>query len=303
MVTSQHEAAHKIFQERPELLTPVFGVLNIPLPAKTSVEVLTGDVTEIRPLERRVDSVLRVETSDDRRFLLAIEAQGRKDHRKETSWPYYVAYLREKFGLPVLLLVVCKDRATAKWAAGPFTTGFDHWTALSTHPLVLGPDNMPVIISAAEAERNMALATLAVLTHSKDENVSPILEALATAMASADMKSVKYFTQLIEVGLGSTPAGEIWRKLMTVSSYFPGRGTLVEAMLLEGEAQGEAGGRAKSILRVLDKRGVSLTDADRERISGCTDLDVLDQWLDRALEVTDATGLFTETDPLGGSEG
>ncbi|MEU0985685.1 hypothetical protein [Streptomyces sp. NPDC005953] len=33
------------------------------MPAKTSVEVLTGDATEIRPLERRVDNVLQVETS------------------------------------------------------------------------------------------------------------------------------------------------------------------------------------------------------------------------------------------------
>ncbi|MEY9993590.1 hypothetical protein ABIE67_005622 [Streptomyces sp. V4I8] len=30
MVTSAHEGMHRIFQERPEILAPVFGVLGVP---------------------------------------------------------------------------------------------------------------------------------------------------------------------------------------------------------------------------------------------------------------------------------
>jgi hypothetical protein len=36
MVTSTHEASHRIFQDRPELLTPVFGLLGIPMSGKAS---------------------------------------------------------------------------------------------------------------------------------------------------------------------------------------------------------------------------------------------------------------------------
>ncbi|WP_329022184.1 hypothetical protein [Streptomyces sp. NBC_00690] len=85
-----------------------------------------------------MDSVLRVETSEGQRSLLAIEAQGRKDPYKETSWPYCTAYLRDKHDPPVLLLVVCKDRATATRAAGPFTTGYKNRILQSTYPMVLG---------------------------------------------------------------------------------------------------------------------------------------------------------------------
>ncbi|MEV2233443.1 hypothetical protein AB0H69_33370 [Streptomyces phaeochromogenes] len=123
MVTSAHEGMHRIFQERPEILTPVFGVLGIALPEKATVDAIATDVTETRPLERRIDTLLRIGTSDGDDFLLAVEAQERRDAKKASSWAYYIAHLQAKYGLPVLLLVVCRDRPTAKWAAGPSTAG------------------------------------------------------------------------------------------------------------------------------------------------------------------------------------
>lgn len=300
MVTSPHEAAHRIFQDRPELLSPVFRVLGVPLPAKTSIEVLTGDVTEIRPLERRVDSLLRVESSDGERFLLAVEAQRRRDPEKAASWTYYLAYLKAKYGIPALLLVVCHDRATAKWAAGPFTTGVEGWTALSTHPMVVGPENLPVITSPREARKNLALASLSALTHTTHPEVDAILEALASALGSAakDGESGDYFTELLEIGLGDTPAGAHWRNLMAVGTYFPGRGTMIERSFLKGVAAGQAEERSRLILSVLEKRDIPTTDDHRARIADCTDLDVLDRWWDRVLTVDSAEELFTE----GGDE-
>ncbi|MGP4046710.1 hypothetical protein [Streptomyces sp. 2A115] len=34
MVTSAHEGMHRIFQERPEILAPVFGLLGVPFSAE-----------------------------------------------------------------------------------------------------------------------------------------------------------------------------------------------------------------------------------------------------------------------------
>jgi len=65
---------------------------------------------------------------------------------------------------------------------------------------------------------------------------------------------------------------------------FPGRGTILEEVYLDGEAKGEAKGEArgeaKAILRFLEARGVSVPDDARERIASCTDLDLLNRWLD-----------------------
>ncbi|MGW9031004.1 hypothetical protein ACWGQ5_44510 [Streptomyces sp. NPDC055722] len=135
-------------------------------------------MTETRPLERRVDTVLRIGPSDGEDFLLAIESQSGKDAAKASSWAYYIAYLQARFALPVLLLVVCQDRATAKWATGPFDCGSRGWTAQRTYPLVAGPDNLPVITDTRTAAKNLALAVLSALAHARSSDCGAILKAI-----------------------------------------------------------------------------------------------------------------------------
>ncbi|MFF3285872.1 Yae1 family protein [Streptomyces sp. NPDC003023] len=103
---------------------------------------------------------------------------------------------------------------------------------------------------------------------------------------------------------------------MSRGTFFPGRGTIVEESYLKGVEEGreegrekgreegrekgceeglEAGrveARAQMILRVLEKRRIPTLQSARDRITGCTDIDVLDQWVDRALTVTEAEDLF-----------
>lgn len=81
---------------------------------------------------------------------------------------------------------------------------------------------------------------------------------------------------------------------MTIRTAFPGRGTLIEETLLAGEAKGRVKERAHSVLRVLEARGIPASDETRERITECTDLDILDQWMVRAVTVTTAEELFDE---------
>jgi hypothetical protein len=318
MVSSEHEARHRIFQDRPELLTPVFRILGVPLAAKMSVEVLSPDVTEICPLERRIDTVLRVEPSDGDAFVLAIEPQRRREPTKGATWTYYLAFLAERYKLPALLLVVCSDRATAAWAHGPFDTGLKGWTALRTRPMVLGPDNLPVITDPAEAARDVTLATFAAMAHSRDRGIRVILQALAEALGSADQQSTRYLSEMLEIGLGDTPARAIWKEMIKVKTFFPGRGTTYETYYLaavaegeakglaegkaeglaEGEAEGLAKGKAEAeagaVLRLLSLRKITVPDAVRERITGCTDLPTLERWFDRAIAVTTAEDLFAE---------
>ncbi|MEU7644420.1 hypothetical protein [Streptomyces huasconensis] len=111
---------------------------------------------------------------------------------------------------------------------------------------------------------------------------------------------------------------------MTFVSYFPGRGTLREQAYFEGKADGKAEGMAEgkaegraegmaegkaegaaealamaagTVVRLLDRRLVPLPDDARERITACTDLDVLARWLDRAFNVQSVDELFAEDTP------
>lgn len=84
--------------------------------------------------------------------------------------------------------------------------------------------------------------------------------------------------------------------MQDVITHFPGHRTLFEEKYLEGRAEGEAKGEAKGILRVLEVRGLGISDDVRQRITTCTDLDRLNDWLDRAGTVGRAEDLFAEKD-------
>ena len=50
-----------------------------------------------------------------------------------------------------------------------------------------------------------------------------------------------------------------------------------------GETRGEVRGRARSILKVLEARGIAISEAQRQEILDCRDLAQLDRWLARAV--------------------
>ena len=73
---------------------------------------------------------------------------------------------------------------------------------------------------------------------------------------------------------------------------------VVEALAAQGdpeilklEAAAEARGVARSILRILEARGIAVSPAQREEILRCADLERLDRWLLRA-------GVATSTDEV-----
>ncbi|WP_299541899.1 hypothetical protein [uncultured Streptomyces sp.] len=293
MVSSPHEAMHRIFQEYPGLFSRVSEVLDVDLPTPTFTEVLSTDLTEARPVERRVDTLLRVETEHDGPFLLAVEAQGKKDPAKTTGWPYYVGYLNNRYALPVLLLVVCQDHATAAWASRPITVGLRGWQTLTLNPLVAGPHNMPVITDVAEARKDLALATLAAITHADDPDVGAILKTLSAALRDAPADITNPIVELTAQGLGTRPAATQWRNLVAVDLSFY-TSPLSEEIRDEGRAEGRDEGRAEgqaveraqALLRVLEARQIPLTDETRATITTCHDLELLRHWFDRALTAT-----------------
>ncbi|MFJ8541581.1 hypothetical protein ACIRFH_06070 [Streptomyces sp. NPDC093586] len=186
---------------------------------------------------------------------------------------------------------------------GPFECAVASWPTQVTRPIVLGPQTVPEVTDETTVARHPALAVLSAIVHSENRRAPDILEVVARGLLSFDPETTKYWFEMVEVGLESTPTRENWRKLMqNVITHFPGHRTLFEEKYLEGKAEGkaegEARGEAKGVLRVLEVRGLSITDAVRERITTCTDLDRLNDWLDRAGTVERAEDLFAPgTDP------
>jgi hypothetical protein len=290
MVNSSHEAMHRIFQEYPDLFTGVSKVLGLPFTQPTSVTVLPTDLTEVRPVERRVDTLLRFDYVGGDSLLLAVEAQSAKDPDKPASWAYYLSFLYAKYKIPPLLLVVCQDRPTAEWAARPMALGPQDWPSLTLRPLVVSPHNMPLITDPEEARADLALAALSAITHAKEPAVDGILKILSTALQDAPEAAVVTIIELTAQGLGGNRrAAELWRNLVAVdlSNY---KSYIFEEFRDEGRAQG----RAEDILLVLEARGLDVPEEIRERITGCDDPALLRQWLTRAVTVPSAEEIFTE---------
>ncbi|MFD5218427.1 RpnC/YadD family protein [Streptomyces tendae] len=297
MVGSSHEALHRVFQKDPALLTRAFQkVLHVPFPEPRDFAVLNADLTEIEPVERRVDTLMRVET-DDGAYLLVVESQGKKDERKRGSWPYYLAYLYEKYHCEPVLVVITQNSATARWAAQPIRRGLPGWDSLTVRPLVIGPDNVPVIASEREAERDVPLAVLSAMTHGRGAKAAAILEPLALALRTVDGESAAVFGQLIESCLGDPLAKDLWRDLMSEIRYFfnnPVAEKVREEGRVEGRVEGRAEDRSEITLEILEWRGIPVTGTVRERVLACTDLEQLKVWSQRAIHVARAEDLFTE---------
>jgi hypothetical protein len=297
MVTSSHEAMHRIFQQDPGIFARTFTKLGFPLAEPATVSLLTTDVTEIRPLERRLDTLLRIDPASGGSYLLAVEAQGRKDPDKHGSWAYYASYLYAKYRLPPVLLVVCQDAATSRWAQGPIHIGIPEWHCLTVRPFVLGPDNVPAVTTTATAAEDIPLAAFSAITHSHHPQAGTMLTALAEALKKTDDETSAIFTEITELGLGNTPAATIWRDLMAIPTAFF-RSETAEKLRDEGREKGREEGQVRnavaSLLRVLHARGFEVSDELLARIQECQDLDTLGRWLELTVTAKSVDEVFGE---------
>ncbi|EFL40728.1 conserved hypothetical protein [Streptomyces griseoflavus Tu4000] len=324
---------HRIFQHDPGLFSRVSRFLGVDIPTPVKATALPTDLTETNPVERRVDTLLRLETADQGPFLLAVEAQGKKHPDKPASWAYYTAYLWTKYRLPTALLVVCQDHSTARWAQQPVTCGPPQLPTLTLQPLVAGPHNMPVITDPEEARADLVLASLAAITHAAEPDVDAILKALSTALRDAPVDIAKPLVEFTAQGLAKRPAKNLWRNLVAVDLSFY-KSYLAEEVRDEVRAQvrdevraqvrdevraqvrdevraqvrdevrdearaevrdeARAESRAEDILFILEQRGLDISEGVRSRVTNCTDPELLRRWLARAVTAPKAEEVFED---------
>jgi hypothetical protein len=169
---------HRIFRDHPEAVGKAFALFGIDLPDDVQPIVLHTDLTETTPIERRADTVLRVDVKGEDSFLLVIESQRKIDRRKLRSRPCYIASLHEYSELPVLLVVVCQDWQTGRWADRMIHVGTRRRTSMSVRPMVLGPHNVPVP-EGPIGQSDIAHAVLAAITHGREPGIEGILSGSA----------------------------------------------------------------------------------------------------------------------------
>ena len=72
------------------------------------------------------------------------------------------------------------------------------------------------------------------------------------------------------------------------------RNAVIERALELREARGEARGEAKALLRILARRGITVDDTARARLTACADTARLELWIDRAVTATSMEEVFAD---------
>jgi hypothetical protein len=283
MVKLPHEALHHVFRESPNLFAEtVRRIFDANFPEIIEAEVIDTDLTEIEPIERRPDTVIKAETSDGPQ-LLVVEAQNREEKSKIRSWAYYLSFLENKYQVPATLLITTPDIATARWARQPLRLGPPGLPSLELFPFVAGPDNIPFITEPEAAAEDVDFAVFSTLTHRFDPDIEKALKPLAVALDTLDPKQGALWADLMEGGLGKGCAQETWRKIMQTMTY---EWTSQLAQQSVAEAEG------RLILRFLEERGVPVEERHRKAIEQCRDIETLELWVMRAATVESADDLF-----------
>jgi hypothetical protein len=205
MVSSSHEATHRIFQEDPKMLARTFKRLGYAFPNPGAVTVLPTEPP---------GTLLQCDVDRGTGYLLAIESLREKDPEKHATWAFHVTGLYERYGMPPILVVVCPDEATARWAGAPHHVGVAKWRTMTVRPIVLGPHNVPVVTDPAEAAADLPLASFAAIAHRDHPDGDILLKSLATALRQADSQTAGVFEDFTEAALADTPAADTWRSLM-----------------------------------------------------------------------------------------
>lgn len=118
-----------------------------------------------------------------------------------------------------------------------------------------------------------------------------VVESLAAALKTIDRDSAAVFAQFVDSCLEDARAKQMWRDLMANIQYF-WRHPLAEQVREEGREEGRVEAKAETVLQILQWRGIPVSDAVRERVKACADLDRLEVWAQRAMNAADAAELF-----------
>ncbi|MGW0180229.1 hypothetical protein [Nocardia sp. NPDC003345] len=291
MPSTPHEVVIDMFTERPGLVAPLLSALGCELPDYETVKPRSERAAVVAPTEYYADAVLVFERSGESVLAVVVEIQLRRDPDKLWSWPVYTASLRARMRCPVLLLIVCPDPRTAKWAAQPLDFGYGSPSTTLT-PLVLDPSSVPVVTDPGLATELPELAVLSAVAHPQHPDHTQIWQALATGLRTLGEDPALRYHDFILTMLPRAvrPAWEAF--MSTGLRDYNFTSDFARRYIAEGRAEGRAEGEAASILTVLDARGIDVPDRVRDAITSCEDLDQLQKWLRRALEINQADELL-----------
>jgi hypothetical protein len=304
MPSINHEAPIELLRRNPLLAAALLHGTGVLAPTGGRAQMAPGDLSSALPAELRADAVIVLDPADPQpgdtkgRLVVVVESQTRLDGGKHRVWPAYLALARAQHDCPAVLLVICPDRNTGRWARQRIATGHPGFDLV---PLVIDADSTPEPDAPDLAQAAPELAVLGALTGAVDLDQEAGRRLVLTAIAAADLDEdrLETYTHLIRA-VASTAARNALEALMTIAF----KDDFIDRIKAEGKAEGrtegkaegrtegKAEGRAEMLLQVLRARGFEVPDAVRDQVLSCTDLAQLQAWGSRAATASSLEDVF-----------
>ena len=278
MPSAIHEGLVLLFQANPGLAAILLGeVLGIELPEHTEVAEGTSSFSEMKPPEYRADSVALLKRADGSTAMTVIvEVQLSRKDRKKRDWLAYTAAANRQLGSEACVLVVTPDPAVATWARQPLKYGVIN----AYTPLVIGPEQVPLLTDPEEAKKKPFLAILSAVAHGRDEVEQAVKAADLAREALVPLADGDVYFDLIKATL-SEAARKAFEMLATSYEY---QDHTIRRSYYKGKSE--------AILVLLRGRNVEVSAADEARIVECEDREQLDRMLLKAATAQSAAELF-----------
>ncbi|MFC7728261.1 hypothetical protein [Actinomadura keratinilytica] len=130
-----------------------------------------------------------------------------------------------------------------------------------------------------------AMGVLSAMFHAgPDDSLDAIVHA-HDKIAEKDRAVARRYHDWVSALIPEAVRKSLEEKMKTESRWYS---ETARAWIAEGKAEGEA----KSVLLILEARGIKATQEQRQRVLDCTDLDQLETWVRRAATVSSADELF-----------
>ena len=281
MPSSWHDSVTAVFTENPELALEIATSLNGTwVPRGIPVRAEAPDFGDHPSTDFQADAVIVAGTAGDPVRAVIVEAQKHTLKDRPVQWARYAAQLWTFLRCPVDVLVICPDAKSAFWYARPVVTTLPGYTHL---PVVLPPSAVPAVISPDEVAARPAMAALSVAYHGANPAVCRAFADGLRQLPRDD--AVKYHEHAFN--MSPLAVRRILEQLMTSDTW-----PVYTPIAKEHFGRGKKEGEAEAILLVLKARSLDVSDAERERITSCTDLKQLKVWITRAATADKTSGLF-----------
>lgn len=284
MPSQLHEGLIELFRQSPALAAEILaGTLGVELPPWQQARLEPADLTDLTPTEYRADAVVVLAAAEVPALAVVVEVQLGRDPGKRWSWPVYISTLRARLRCPVVLMVLCIDARTRAWCAAPIPLGHP---GLVLAPLVLGPEQVPLITDGADLGHSAELVVLSAIAHSTHRDRGKVFSALVTTLESIDRDRGALYYDFVYAMLPEAARKHL-EELMTAGTY-----EFQSDFARRYFGQGKAEGKAEVLLSILDARGIDVPADIRSRVTGCSNLDQIEEWVRRALTADSLEDVF-----------